>query len=46
MDEPHTRRSDHVFLLLNVLLFMSVTIVPFPTALLAAHVDTPEAKAV
>lgn len=40
----HIRRSDHVFLLLNGLLLMGVTIVPFPTAVLAEYVNTPEAR--
>jgi uncharacterized membrane protein len=37
------RRSDHIFLVLNGLLLMGVTFVPFPTAVLAAHINTPDA---
>ena len=33
----HIRRSDHRLLFLNLLLLLGVTVVPFPTALLAAH---------
>jgi uncharacterized membrane protein len=40
----HIQRSDHMFLLLNGLLLMGVTIVPFPTALLAEYVNTPQAR--
>jgi uncharacterized membrane protein len=40
----HIRRSDHLFLLLNGLLLMGVTIVPFPTAVLAEYINTPEAR--
>jgi uncharacterized membrane protein len=40
----HIRRVDHVFLVLNGLLLMGVTVVPFPTALLAAFINTPGAK--
>lgn len=40
----HIRRSDHLFLLFNGLLLMGVTIVPFPTALLAEYINTPEAR--
>jgi uncharacterized membrane protein len=40
----HIRRSDHVFLIFNGLLLMGVTIVPFPTAILAEYINTPEAK--
>lgn len=35
------RRSDHVFLMMNGLLLMFVTLVPFPTALLAEHIAQP-----
>jgi uncharacterized membrane protein len=31
------RRSDHVLLVLNGLLLLGVTVVPFPTAILAAY---------
>jgi uncharacterized membrane protein len=40
----HIRRSDHWFLIFNGLLLMGVTIVPFPTAILAEYINTPEAK--
>ncbi len=33
----YIRRTDHLFLLINGLLLMGVTIVPFPTSLLATH---------
>lgn len=33
----YIRRTDHPFLLINGLLLMGVTIVPFPTSLLATH---------
>jgi len=33
----HIRRTDNGLLFLNLLLLLGVTIVPFPTALLAAH---------
>ena len=36
-------RSDHVFLFLNVLLFlMCVAFIPFPTALLAEYIQSEE----
>jgi uncharacterized membrane protein len=35
------RRSDHVFLMINGLLLMFITLVPFPTALLAEHISQP-----
>ena len=40
----HIRRIDHIFLVLNGLLLMGVTAVPFPTALLSAYINTSEAK--
>lgn len=40
----HIRRIDHMFLVLNGLLLMGVTAVPFPTALLSAYINTPQAK--
>jgi uncharacterized membrane protein len=40
----HIRRSDHPFLLLNGLLLMGVTVVPFPTAVLAEHINTTGAR--
>jgi len=33
----HIRRIDHGLLVLNSLLLLAVVVVPFPTALLAAH---------
>ena len=33
----HIRRSDNLLLFLNLLLLLGVTVVPFPTALVAAH---------
>jgi uncharacterized membrane protein len=35
------RRVDHVFLLLNGLILMGVTLIPFPTHLLASHLGHP-----
>jgi uncharacterized membrane protein len=35
------RRVDHVFLLLNGLVLMGVTLIPFPTQLLASHLGHP-----
>jgi uncharacterized membrane protein len=37
------RRSNHTFLMINGLLLMFVTLVPFPTALLAEHISRPGA---
>jgi uncharacterized membrane protein len=37
------RRSTHTFLILNGLLLMFITLVPFPTALLAEHIAQPGA---
>lgn len=37
----HIRRSDSTLLLLNLLLLLGVTFVPFPTAVLAAHLGQP-----
>lgn len=36
----HIRRSDSGLLFLNLLLLLGITVVPFPTALLAAHYGT------
>lgn len=36
----HIRRSDNRLLFLNLLLLFGITVVPFPTALLAAHYGT------
>ena len=40
----HIRRGDHLFMIFNGLLLMGVTIVPFPTAILAEYINTPEAR--
>lgn len=37
------RRSNHTFLMINGMLLMFVTLVPFPTALLAEHIARPGA---
>src|SRR5215467_2913764 len=37
------KRVDHWFLLINGLLLMGVTIVPFPTSLLAEYIKRPDA---
>jgi uncharacterized membrane protein len=37
----HIQRSDNRLLFLNLLLLLGVTVVPFPTALLAAHFHSP-----
>lgn len=39
----HIKRTDQVFLFLNGLLLLFVTFVPYPTALLAAYFERPEA---
>jgi uncharacterized membrane protein len=39
----HIRRVDHTLLILNGLLLMGITIVPFPTELVAAYIRTPDA---
>jgi uncharacterized membrane protein len=39
----HIRRANHTFLLLNGLLLMLVTVVPFSTSLLAEHILQPGA---
>ena len=36
----HIRRTDNTLMFLNLLLLLGVTVVPFPTALLAAHYST------
>lgn len=38
----YIRRTDHMLLILNGLLLMGVTVVPFTTALLAAYVGRPD----
>ena len=40
----HIRRSNDTLLVLNLLLLLGVTAVPFPTAVLAAHLGTPEQR--
>lgn len=40
----HIRRSDEGLLILNLLLLFGVTIVPFPTAVLAIHMRSPGAR--
>jgi uncharacterized membrane protein len=38
------KKSDHLFLVLNGLLLMGVTVVPFPTALLAEYIESGQAR--
>jgi len=38
----HIRRSDNTLLLLNLLLLLGITFVPFPTSVLAAHLGHPD----
>jgi uncharacterized membrane protein len=40
----HIRRSNDTLLILNLLLLLGVTAVPFPTAVLAAHLGTLDQK--
>lgn len=40
----HIRRSNDTLLILNLLLLLGVTAVPFPTAVLAAHLGTPDQR--
>ena len=40
----HIRRSNDTLLVLNLLLLLGVTAVPFPTALLAANLGTPDQR--
>jgi uncharacterized membrane protein len=40
----HIKRSNDTLLVLNLLLLLGVTAVPFPTAVLAAHLGTPEQR--
>ncbi len=40
----HIRRSNDTLLVLNLLLLLGVTAVPFPTAVLAAHLGTADQK--
>lgn len=37
-------RTDHPFLLLNGVLLLGITVVPFPTALLATYIREPQAR--
>ncbi len=38
----HIKMVDHTFLLLNGLLLMTITVIPFPTSLLVAYIRQPE----
>jgi uncharacterized membrane protein len=40
----HIRRCDNTLLLLNLLLLLGVTFVPFPTSVLAAHLGHPDQR--
>jgi len=40
----HIKRSDNGLMLLNLLLLLGVTAVPFPTAVLAAHLGQPDQR--
>jgi uncharacterized membrane protein len=40
----HIRRSNDTLLVLNLLLLLGITAVPFPTAVLAAHLGTPDQR--
>ena len=40
----HIRRSNDMLLVLNLLLLLGVTFVPYPTAVLAANLGTPEQR--
>ena len=40
----HIRRTNHAFLMLNGMLLMAVTVVPFPTAVLSEYLGQPEAR--
>lgn len=40
----HIERSNDTLLVLNLLLLLGVTAIPFPTAVLAAHLGTPEQR--
>ena len=40
----HIKRTDNGLLILNLLLMLGVTVVPFPTAVLALHLAGPEAR--
>jgi uncharacterized membrane protein len=38
------KRTDHIFLLLNGFLLLCVTVIPFPTQVLATYIQQPDAK--
>jgi uncharacterized membrane protein len=40
----HIRRADHGLLFFNLLLLLGVTVVPFPTAVLATHLEASDAR--
>ena len=40
----HIRRSDNTLLVLNLLLLLGVSVVPFPTAVVARHIGFPGAR--
>ncbi len=40
----HIKRADDVVLVLNLLLLLGVTVVPFPTAVLAEHLGGPDQR--
>ena len=40
----YIRRTDHVFILLNILFLMWVAVVPFPTAMLARYLENPSER--
>jgi TMEM175 potassium channel family protein len=40
----HIRKSDDLLLIFNLLLLMGITFVPFPTAVLAAHLGGPDQR--
>lgn len=40
----HIERSNDTLLVLNLLLLLGITAVPFPTAVLAAHLGAPDAR--
>src|SRR4030081_1715517 len=41
----HIKRADNLLLIFNLLLLLGVTAVPFPTAVLAAHLGGPDQRA-
>lgn len=40
----HIKRCDNTLMILNLLLLLGVTIVPFPTAVLATHLGSPDQR--